>query len=394
MNLKNDFPLISGSNLSYLDNAATTQKPARVIDSMNKFYLINNANTHSGLYDLSEAATKLYEESREAIAEFINADSDEIVFTRGATESINVISRTLPALFGDKTHIIVSEMEHHSNFVPWQQLAKNNNYILNVIKMNSKFEIDYEELERGISKNTAVVAISHVSNALGTIHDIKRIIDIAHKHNAFVLIDASQSIPHIPIDVKKLDCDFLVFSGHKMYGPLGIGDLYGKKEFLDKIPPFLYGGDMIESVTVERTTFAKYPKKFEAGTQNIAGAVGLAEAVRYIKDKTLEAIAEHEANLLKYTLNKLSKIPGIVIYSPKHNAGIISFNIPPIHPHDLASILNDYNVAIRAGHHCCMPLMNKLSLPGTVRISLACYNTYEDIDALINGLNKALEILK
>lgn len=393
MNFKKYFPIFQKhKNLVYLDSASTSQKPKQVIDRIKKFYEYENANIHRGVYELSIQATKEYENARQIIAEFINADKDEIIFTSGTTDGINKLSRVLPLLFKNKDEIVLTEMEHHSNLVPWQEASKRFEMKLRFIPIKKNLEIDYEVAEKIINKNTAIVSITHISNALGTINNIDKIISYAKNVGAIVIIDAAQSISRKKIDVKKLNCDFLVFSGHKIYSSLGIGVIYGKKSLLEKIQPFNFGGDMINKVELKSTNFAEPPRKFEGGTQNISGAISLGESIKFINKIGIKKIEKYEKELTNHTLKKLCEINNIKIYLPKNHSSIISFNIKNIHSHDVASILNDYNICIRAGHHCCMPLMNKLNIYGTCRISLAIYNTKEDIDKLIKGLNKVQEI--
>ena len=395
MELKKDFPIFKKEKeLIYFDSAATTQKPSKVIEAMNKFYESENSNIHRGIYELSENATKSFEKARETVASFIKASSNEIIFTKGTTESINLLSHTLSKLFGERNEILVSKMEHHSNFVPWQQLAKKEGLNFKYINITKDYGLDYEDAANKITDKTAVVAITHISNSLGTINDIKRIIKLAKEKGAITIIDAAQSIQHLEIDVKDLDCDFLTFSGHKVYGPMGIGVLYGKKELLEKMPPFNFGGSMISNVSLDSSEFAKSPRKFEAGTQNVVGAIGLEVALDYIKNIGINNIKEYEQSLLDYTLTELEKIEGIKIYAPKEMASIVSFNLEGIHAHDLASLLNDENIAIRAGHHCCMPLMSHLGVQGTARISLSIYNTKSDIDVLVKAIKKTQEVFK
>lgn len=392
--IKKDFPLLANSKIVYLDNAATTQKPKAVINAIKRFYERENANIHRGLYDLSVKATEKYEEARRIVAEFINAGKNEIIFTRSATESINLLANSLPKLFNGKDEIVLSEMEHHSNLVPWQETAKRFGLKLKFIRVNKNYELSLIDAKRKITNKTAIVSVAHVSNAFGTINDIRNIIKLARKKNAIVVIDAAQSAPHMRIDVNKLDCDFLTFSGHKIYGPTGIGILYGKAELLNKMPPFQFGGDMIKSVTLEKTIFDDPPGKFEAGTQNIAGSIGLGEAIKYINKIGMKNIEKYEKSLLKYAFKKLNNVRGITLYAPLDGVGIISFNLEGIPPHDLASLLNDNGISVRAGHHCCMPMMSNLGIAGTARVSLSFYNTKEDIDSLIEGLNAARKIFK
>ncbi|MEK6823668.1 MAG: SufS family cysteine desulfurase [Nanoarchaeota archaeon] len=393
MNIKKDFPIFENNpDLIYLDNAANTQIPKQVINSIKEFYETENANINRGFYNLSINATKKYEQARKIIAKFINAKPEEIIFTFGTTDAINKLARTLPKLFNKKNEIVLSEMEHHSNLIPWQEAAKEFSMKLKFIPVKN-FELDYDTAKKLINKNTAIVSITHVSNALGTINNIKKIIKLAKKNGALVVIDAAQSISRIKINVKKLGCDFLVFSGHKIYSPFGIGVLYGKKFLLEKIQPFNFGGNMIEKSELFQTTYTNPPRKFEAGTQNIAGAIALGESIKYLENLN---IGNYEKKLTNYAIKKLREIKNLIIYSAKSdkNASLISFNLDGIHPHDVASILNEENIAIRAGHHCCMPLMSKLGISGTCRISFGIYNSKEDINKLINGLKKVQEIFK
>ena len=394
MNLKNQFPIFENQkNLVYLDSAATTQKPKSVIERINSFYKNENANIHRGLYSLSENATKEYENSRKIIAKFINCKENEIIFTKGTTESLNLLAYTILELLSKgKNEIILTELEHHSNIVPWQQLEKSFGFKIKVIPIKKDLTLDYNAAKRIINNKTAIVSISLISNALGTINNTKEIIKLAKKYNALTIIDVAQAVSHIKINVKNLGCDFLAFSGHKVYGPIGIGVLYGKYNLLEKLPPFNFGGDMIESVSFEKSTFQKPPYKFEAGTQNIPSAIALGEAINFINKIGINNIQKHEKSLLNYTYESLKTIKGITIYNPKNSQSIISFNLKGIHCHDVAQILGDENICIRAGHHCAMPLMNKMKISGTCRISLSIYNTKEDIDKLIQGLKKVKEV--
>ena len=392
INYKKDFPIFENQKIVYLDSAATSQKPKFVIKAVTDFYENSNANIHRGIYKLSENATKKYEEARAQIARFINANPNEVIFTSGTTDGINKLANSLTTIFKNKNEIILTELEHHSNIVPWQEAAKRHNMKILYVKITPNYELDYNNLKKLINKKTAIVSITHISNALGTRNDIKKIVKLAHKHKALVILDAAQSVPRIKVDVKKLGVDFMVFSGHKAYGPMGIGVIYGKKELLDKIPPFSFGGDMIDRVSKEGSTYSKEIRKFEAGTQNIAGAIGLAEAIKYLKKIKIINIEKYEKKLIKYLLKKIEKIEKIEIYnSMKNTAGILSFNIKGIHSHDIASLLDDYNIAIRAGHHCTMPLMKKLKISGTARVSFYFYNTKEDIDKFVKALKEIIE---
>ncbi len=398
MNLKKDFPIFRNhKSLVYLDSASTSQKPRQVIDSLTNFYENENANINRGIYSLSENATKKYNEARKIVAKFINADEEEIVFTRNTTESLNFLSYTIKEIIKrGKNEIVLTEMEHHSNLIPWQQFSKKNNFKLRFIPITKDYELNYNKAIELISEKTAILSLTHISNVFGTVNDIRNLIKKAKEKGVLTIIDAAQSIAHTKINVKEIDCDFLAFSGHKLYGPLGIGVLYGKKELLEKLPPFQFGGGMIESVTYESSTFKKTPEKFEAGTPNIAGAIALSEAINYIEKIGVDEIKKHENEILAYTLKELKNLPDITIYNPgkDKSLSVISFNLKNIHPHDVASILNEHAIAIRAGHHCCMPLMKKLGISGTCRISLSIYNTREDIDKLINGLKKVQEVFR
>ena len=393
---KKDFPIFKNNpKLVYLDSASTSQKPKQVIKAISDFYEKENANIHRGIYALSENATKKYILARETIAKFINAETNEIIFTKNTTESINLLSNVLKEILPKgKNEIVLTEMEHHSNLVPWQQFAKKNNFKLKFIPITKNYELDYEKAKKIINDKTAILGVAHISNVFGTINNIEFLVSLAKEKKAITIIDAAQSVQHLKINVKKIGCDFLAFSGHKMFGPLGIGVLYGKKELLEKLPPFQFGGGMINSVIYEDATFLDIPEKFEAGTQNIAGAISLAEAIKYIEKIKIEKIERYEKELLDYTLKKLKSIDGIELYLPKKQSSIISFNLFGIHQHDVAQILSDNKICIRAGHHCCMPLMKKLKTQGTCRISFSIYNTKEDVDKLIEGLKKVKEVFR
>jgi len=355
-----------------------------------KFYETSNANIHRGIYDLSQKATKKYEESKKVVADLINADEKEIIFTRSTTEAINLLSYTIESIIPKrKNEIVLTEMEHHSNIVPWQELAKRNKMKLKFIKITSDFTLDMNDAKKKITNKTAILSVAHVSNTLGTINPIKELIKIAKQKQVLTIIDAAQSVGHMKVDVKDLDCDFFAFSGHKILGPLGIGVLYGKKNLLEKLRPFNFGGDMIKLVSFENAEWNTVPERFEAGTQNIAGAIGLAEAINYLKKIGIKNIEEYEKELIRYLLKEIKNIKGIEIYNPiKNTTGILSFNLMNIHSHDVASLLDDYNIAIRAGHHCTMPLMKKLGISGTARVSFYFYNTKEDIDKLVGALKE------
>jgi cysteine desulfurase/selenocysteine lyase len=396
--VRSDFPIlkqkINGHPLAYLDNAATTQKPQVVIDALKHFYENDNANVHRGLHALSLRASKKYDDARATVANFIHAnDPSEIIFTRNATEGINLVAQTygknhLPR----NTEILITAMEHHSNIVPWQLICEQTGATLKVAPINDAGELDMQAFAQLLSEKTKLVAVAHVSNALGTINPIKKIITMAHEKGAAVLIDGAQAAAHVPIDVRDLDCDFYVFSGHKVYGPTGIGVLYAKKELLDKMPPYQAGGDMICEVSFEKTTYAHAPSKFEAGTQNIAGAIGLVAALEYIKSIGIETIAAHERALLEYATEKLSKLPGVRLYgTAADKAAILSFTVENVHPHDLGTVLDRRGIALRAGHLCTMPLMKRLAVESLTRASFAPYNTREEIDRLLEGIISAQE---
>ena len=397
--IKKDFPLLANNDITYLDSGATTQKPIQVIDAISDYYKKYNANPHRGAYKLSMEATRLYEDTRSKIAKFINAKhSEEIIFSKNATESINLIARAYGMTkFRKDGEVVISIMEHHSNLVPWQRMCHSMMGKLNYMYINENYEILDEEIESKITDKTQIVAITHVSNVLGTINNVKKIIDYAHKKGAVVVVDASQSIPHMKIDVQDLDADFLVFSGHKMLAPLGIGVLYGKKEILEQMYPFLTGGDMIEYVYEQETTYAPLPNKFEAGTQNVEGVVGLGAAIDYIENIGYENIQAIEKEVVDYAIQEMSKLDFIELYctpNRENHSSVISFNIKGVHPHDVSSILDSYNVCVRSGNHCAQPLMRYLGIDSTCRASFYIYNTKEDVDKLINALNKANDMFK
>ncbi len=391
--IRQDFPIFKNNKgLIYLDNAATSQKPRQVIKAVTDFYEKDNANTGRGLYTLSEKAIEDYDNARKTVAEFVNAFPNEIIFTKNTTESLNLLSYSLSSIIpNEKDEIVLTEMEHHSNLIPWQQLAKRNKMKLKIIRIKEDFTLDMEDAEQKITNKTAILSFTHVSNVTGTINNVKELINLGKEKGAITIIDAAQATSSIKIDVKHLECDFLAFSSHKIFGPTGIGVLYGKEEFLEKMPPFTFGGGMIKKVELGSAEWADIPEKFEAGTQNIAGAVGLGEAIRYLGKIGLENIAEWEMQLTNYALEKLKEVPQIKIYSPvaNKNAGIISFGLGKIHPHDVSALLNEKGIAIRAGHCCAMPLMKKLGLPqGVSRISFSVFNTFEEIDKLVNVLKE------
>ena len=398
--IREDFPILKrkvhGKPLVYLDNAATSQKPQVVIDALERFYTSECSNIHRGVHQLSELSTTAYENARSRIRRFLNArEAREIVFVRGATEGINLVAQS----WGRKNvqagdEILISAMEHHSNIVPWQFLRDEKNARLRVIPITDQGEIRLDEYEKLLTPRTRLVAITHVSNALGTVNPVRRMAEIAHRRGIPVLIDGAQGAPHLGVDVQALDCDFYTFSGHKLYGPTGIGVLYGKAALLEAMPPYQGGGDMIRSVTFEKTTYNDIPYRFEAGTPNISAAIGLGAAIDYVERTGREAIADYEAELLSYATKRVSAIPGVrIIGTAKEKAGVLSFVIDGIHPHDVGTILDLEGIAVRTGHHCAQPVMERFGVPATTRVSLAFYNTREEIDALVKGIEKAKEIL-
>ena len=397
--IKKDFPLLENKNITYLDSGATTQKPIQVIKAVEEFYQKYNANPHRGAYSLSVEATEQYENTRTKIAKFINAKHrEEIIFSKNATESLNLIAYSygLDNLKKDD-EVVISIMEHHSNLVPWQKMTKQTGSKLNYMYINENYEITDEEIENKITDKTKIVGITHVSNVLGTINNVKKIIKYAHKKGAIVIVDASQSIPHMKIDVQDLDADFLVFSGHKMLAPLGIGVLYGKREILNKMTPFLMGGDMIEYVYEQDTTFAPLPNKFEAGTQNVEGVIGLGAAIDYIENLGYDKIQEIEHEVISYARQELSKLDYLTLYTTpnkENHSSVISFNIKGVHPHDVASILDSEGVCVRSGNHCAQPLMRFLGIDSTCRASFYIYNTKDDVDKLVKALDKAYNMFK
>ncbi|MCH7827687.1 MAG: cysteine desulfurase [Bacteroidetes bacterium] len=398
--IRNDFPilkqLVHNKPLCYLDNAASTQKPQLVIDTINNFYSTTNSNIHRGVHYLSEKSTLAFENARIKVKKFINAKSEkEIIFTSGTTAAINLVAQTFGRKYlKEEDEIIITTMEHHSNIVPWQLLCKEKKANLKVLKINNMGELLLDDLKNMISEKTKLISVVHVSNTLGTVNPIKEIIKIAHLNNVPVFLDAAQSIQHLEIDVQELDCDFLAFSGHKIYGPTGIGILYGKENLLDEMPPFMGGGDMISKVTFEETTFNELPFKFEAGTANIAGAIGLGAAIDYVKSIGIKNIKEYETNLLNAATDALKEIPGIkIIGNAKEKMSVLSFVIDNIHPHDIGTFLDFEGIAIRTGHHCTQPLMDFFKIPATSRASFAFYNTLEEVEQLTAGLKKTIEVL-
>ncbi len=394
-NIRKDFPILSrtvyGKPLVYLDNAATTQKPLCVLDAMREEYLNVNANVHRGVHYLSQQATDLHEAARETVRRFINAGStSEIIFTRGTTESINlVVSSFCDAFMQPGDEVIVSVMEHHSNIVPWQLQAARRGIALRVIPIDERGELRLDEMERLFSKKTKIVSVAHVSNVLGTVNPVDEIVRMAHAHGVPVLVDGAQSAPHFKVDVRSMDCDFFVFSGHKMYGPTGIGVLYGKEDWLDRLPPYQGGGEMIESVSFEKTVFERLPFKFEAGTPDYIATHGLAKAIEYMEALGLDNISAHEQKLTRYCMEQLRTVDGIRLFGEsEHKDAVVSFLVGDIHHLDMGTLLDRLGIAVRTGHHCAQPLMDHLGILGTVRASFALYNTKEEIDTLVEGVRR------
>ena len=397
--IREDFPILHqkvyGKPLIYLDSAATAQKPQAVIDAITKYNSFQNSNVHRGVHYLSELATKEYEDARIKVQKFINAKSyKEIIFVRGATEGINLVMSSFGrSNIKEGDEIIISAMEHHSNIVPWQMLCEEKKARLRVIPINDEGEILFEDYEKLLNERTKFVAVVHISNSLGTINPVKKIIDKAHQHSIPVLIDGAQAVQHTKVDVQELDCDFYVFSGHKIYGPTGIGVVYGKEQLLNAMPPYQGGVDMISSVTLEKTTYNTLPYKFEAGTPHIEGVIGLGAAIDYISKFGLDAVAAYEHELLLYATEKTSSIAGLrLIGTAKEKTGVVSFVIDGIHPHDIGTLLDREGIAIRTGHHCTQPVMQRFNIPATSRASFAFYNTKQEIDELVKALQKAIEM--
>ncbi|MFH1650156.1 MAG: cysteine desulfurase [Candidatus Woesearchaeota archaeon] len=387
-----DFPILSENpELHYLDNAATTQKPKQVILALSDFYSRKNANAHRAVYALAEQATDLYENARFVVADFFGAQPNEIIFTGGATDSLNRIARMLRETINKGDEILLSEMEHHSNLVPWQELAKERNAKLVWIPVEHDKPISPDDVRAKITKKTKIVALTHVSNTLGTLNPINEISQIVHKYNALLVVDGAQSAPHIPIDLSTLGADFFVCSAHKMLGPMGIGMLWARKELLEKFPPSVFGGNMILNVTKEKSTWNELPWKREAGTPNVAGAVGFAAAISYMDMVGITQVQKHERMLVEYLDERLAEI-GVKSYGPPDRIAVTSFNLPGIHAHDVATIIAEKNICIRAGHHCTMPLLESMQIPATCRVSFSIYNTKKDVDALIAGLKDAMEV--
>jgi cysteine desulfurase/selenocysteine lyase len=401
---RKDFPIlereINGNKLVYLDNAATSQKPKQVIDSISEYYSNYNANVHRGIHTLSEEATKLYEDSRKRVANFIGAQPEEVIFTKGTTESLNrvAISWGLKNLKKDDV-VLLSDFEHHSNMIPWLEEVKVVGAKISYLESNENGEVTLDEVKKKISDNESkvkIISITHASNVLGTIVPVKEICKIAHEKGILVCVDGAQAVPHMKVNIQSIDCDFYAFSGHKILGPMGIGVLWVRKEILDKLEPYEYGGGMVDEVTYEKATYTEAPVKFEAGTPNVSGAIGLASAIGYLENIGMDEIRNHEIELNRYALEKLSSITNLEIIGPREaekRTGLISFVVKNVHAHDIASVLNGFGVAVRSGHHCAMPYHRKHQISATTRISHYLYNTKEDIDKLIEGVNKAIELL-
>jgi len=398
--IRRDFPIlhqgVHGKPLVYLDNAATTQKPLAVIEAIEHYYRHDNSNIHRGVHALSERATEHYEKTRTAVQRFLNAaDSKEIIFTRGTTEAINLVAQTYGRKHvGAGDEVLITAMEHHSNIVPWQILCEDKGAKLRVAPISDRGELQLEEFEKLLGARTRFVAVSHLSNALGTINPLREMIRMAHARNIPVLVDGAQAAPRMTVDVQSLDCDFYAISGHKMYAPTGIGVLYGKAALLEAMPPYQGGGDMIASVTFEKTIYNRLPYKFEAGTPNIADTIALGAAIEYLERLGLDRIERHEHDLLAYATKAVEKIPGLTIVgTAKHKAGVLSFTMDNIHPHDIGTILDREGIAVRTGHHCAQPVMQRFGIPATVRASFGLYNTRQEVDALVKGIHKVNEVL-
>ena len=397
--VRHDFPIlrekVRGRTLVYLDNAATSQKPQVVIDAISRHYERGNANIHRGVHFLSEHATEEHEAARGTVQSFLNAEeASEIIFVRGATEAINLVAQTYGRTqVGPGDEVLITAMEHHSNIVPWQILCEQKGGRLRVVPINESGELLLEEFQKLLNTRTKIVAVTQVSNALGTINPVRRIIEMAHRENIPVLVDGAQAVPHLKVDVQALDCDFYVFSGHKLYGPTGIGVLYGKSALLDAMPPYQGGGDMISSVTFEKTIYNKLPYKFEAGTPHVAGAIGLGAAIDYVNGLGMDNVAAYEHEVLTYATEAVAAIPGIrLIGTAREKAGVLSFLLGSIHPHDIGTILDQEGIAIRAGHHCAQPIMQRFGIAATARASFGLYNTKEEVDALVNGIQNVREV--
>lgn len=399
--VRKDFPIlhqeVRGRPLVYLDSAATAQKPQAVIDALVRFYQHDNANVHRGVHVLSERATEAYEGARETVRRFINArDAKEVVFVRGTTEAINLVAQTYGRKhIGAGDEVLITQMEHHANIVPWRMLCEQTGAVLKVIPVDDRGELVLDAVDALLTERTRILAVTHVSNALGTVVPVKELTRRAHAKGIPVLVDGAQAVTHFPVDVQDLGCDFYAFSGHKMFGPTGIGVLYGRKERLEAMPPYQGGGDMILSVTMEKVTYNRVPYRFEAGTPNLEGAVGLAAAIRYLEALGMENVAAHDRELLAYATQALESVPGLrMVGTAREKSGVLSFMLADVHPHDVGTILDREGICIRTGHHCAQPVMQHFKVPATSRASLALYNTREDVDALVRGLHKVLEVFQ
>jgi len=397
---REEFPIlnrtINNRPLIYFDNAATTQKPQVVIDALSHYYACFNSNIHRGVHGLSQEATALFEETRIVVQQYINAPSNqEIIFTRGTTEAINLVASSFgKAFINENDEVLITAMEHHSNIVPWQLICQEQKATLKVLPFNEKGELCMELLDDHLTEKTKIVAVTHTSNTLGTINDIRTIISKAHRKNIPVLIDGAQAMSHEKIDVQALDCDFFAFSGHKMYAPMGVGVLYGKEKWLNAMPPYHGGGEMVQHVAFEKTTYNELPYKFEAGTPSVGDVIGLKTAIEYLENTDIEKVAAYQQELLHYAAQKLSQIEGMIFYGvAPHKAAILSFNLKGIHPSDVGTILDQFGIAVRTGHHCTQPIMTKFGIPGTLRASFAFYNTFEEIDIFVDAVKKAKEML-
>ncbi len=397
--VKEEFPILSQSvnekPLIYLDNASTTQKPSSVINEIQNYYESTNSNIHRGVHHLSQKATEKYEDSRKIVQKFIGAKSSkEIIFVRGATEAVNLVANSyVKPLLSEGDNIIISQMEHHANIVPWQLITKEKKAEIRVVPINEAGELLVEDMDDLIDENTRFISLNHVSNSLGTVNPVNKLIQKAHQNDIRIMIDGAQAVQHMKVNVSELDVDFYCFSGHKMYGPTGIGILYGKKEILEKMEPYQGGGDMIKSVTFEKTIYNDVPHIFEAGTPNIVGAIGLAKAIEFIENVTIERIEKHEMNLLNYATEKINSIEGVeIVGNAENKTSVISFVMGDIHPHDIGTIMDNLGIAIRAGHHCTQPVMDFYNIPATARASFAIYNTEEDVDKLVEGIQKVKEV--
>jgi len=397
--VREDFPAlaqeVNGLPLAYLDNAATAQRPRSVIEAVDHFYRHDNANIHRGVHALSERATASYEGAREAVRRFINAPSThELVFVRGTTEAINLVAQSYGRRFQPGDEVVLTAMEHHADIVPWQLLREQTGIEIKVLPMTEQGELEIDKLEGLLSERTRLVGVVHVSNALGTVNPVREVVEIAHRHDIPVLVDGAQATPHMRVDVQSLDCDFYCLSGHKMFGPTGVGVLYGKEALLEDMPPYQGGGDMIRTVSFERSTFAGLPQKFEAGTPNIAGAIGLGAAVAYLESVGMERAAEYEQHLLRHATERLRQVPGVrILGEAQRKAAVVSFVMEDVHPHDMGTVLDHKGIAVRSGHHCTMPIMRFYGVPATTRASMAFYNTVEEVDRLVDALRYAQEVV-